>query len=270
MREVWHPWVSPHSRILQPLVTRSHLRRFMRRHIDEHAPLTDAITLDALGAAVPHAVVKAVVAELGVAEPRRRTLPAEVALLFSVAMHLCTQDSRDHVWVTRLKGLRCIWPDPTVVPASQGAVCQARDRLGAQPPVALLHRVCQPIATAAPPRAFLCGLRLMASEGTTADVPDTPAHVDVCGRHPGARGARAVPQGPGVDRLACGTHAIAAGYPALELACASHERWEIELAIDELDLPATACSGTQGAASSRGESSRSSMGGWWPTTWCVG
>ena len=55
--------------------------RFMLRHIDEQAQRTDEITLDALGAAVPHAVVKAVVAEWGVAEHRRRKLPAEVALL---------------------------------------------------------------------------------------------------------------------------------------------------------------------------------------------
>jgi hypothetical protein len=52
--------------------------RFMRRQREERAKLPDEITLDALGAAVPHAVVKAVVAELGVAEPRRRKWPAEV------------------------------------------------------------------------------------------------------------------------------------------------------------------------------------------------
>ena len=271
-------------------------------------------------------------------------------------MNLFTQDSLDQVWVQRLKGRRFIWPDPPFVPASQGAVCQARYRLGAQPTVALLHRVCQPRATAATPRAFLCGLRLLAIDGTTEDVPDTPAHVYVFGRHTGARGASAFPQVQGVYRLECGTHAIvdagfwpchtserlgglrllrsvhagmllrwdrgfhsvdmapqtrasgahflsrlpshvqlkplprladgsslarlspadyqrrqsgehlvvrvitytftdparpgygethrlmtswldAAGYPALELACAYHERWEIELAIDELDTP---------------------------------
>jgi hypothetical protein len=180
----------------------------MIRHIDEQAQLTDEITLDALGAAVPHAVVQAVVAELGVAEHRRRKLPAEVTLLLSVAMHLFTQDSLDQVLVKLLKGLRFIWPDPTFVPASKGAVCQARYRLGAQPTVALLQRVCQPMATAATPRAFLFGLRLMAIDGTTEDVPDTPANVYVFGRHTGARGASAFPQVQGVYRLECGTHAI--------------------------------------------------------------
>lgn len=182
--------------------------RFMIRHIDEHAQLTDEITLDALGAAVPHAVVKAVVADLGVAEHRRRKLPAEVGLLLSVAMNLFTQASLDQVLVKLLKGLRFIWPDPTFVPASKGAICQARYRLGAHPTVALFHRVCQPMATATTPGAFLCGLRLMAIDGTSEDVPDTSANARAFSRHTGGRGDSAFPQVQGVYLLECGTHAI--------------------------------------------------------------
>lgn len=181
---------------------------FMIRQIDEQAKLTDEIALDALGAAVPHAVVKAVVAELGVAEHRRRKLPAEVGWLLSMAMNLFTQDSLDQVLVKRLKGLRFIWPDPTFVPASKGAICQARYRLGAAPTVALLHRVCQPMATADTPGAFLCGLRLMAIDGTTEDVPDTLANGRACGRHTSGRGDSAFPQVQGVYLIECGTHAI--------------------------------------------------------------
>lgn len=182
--------------------------RFMFRHIDEKAKLMDEIALDALGAAVPPAVVKAVVAEQGVAERRRRKLPAEVGLLLTVAMNLFTQDSLEQVLRKLLKGLRLIWPDPTFVPASKGAICQARYRLGARPTVALFHRVCQPMATAATPGAFLFGLRLMAIDGTTEDVPDTPANVRAFGRHTSARGDSAFPQVQGVYLSECGTHAI--------------------------------------------------------------
>jgi hypothetical protein len=182
--------------------------RFMLRHIDEQAKLTDEIALDALGAAVPHSTVKAVVAELGVVEHRRRKLPAEVALLLSVAMNLFTQDSLAQVLVKLLKGLRFIWPDPTFAPANKGAICQARYRLGAPPTVALFHRVCQPMATAATPGAFLFALRLMAIDGTTEDVPDTLANVRAFGRHTGARGDSAFPQVQGVYLIECGTHAL--------------------------------------------------------------
>jgi hypothetical protein len=52
--------------------------RGRRRQIDAQADLPDEITREALGAAVPHAAMKAVVAERDVAEPRRRQWPAEV------------------------------------------------------------------------------------------------------------------------------------------------------------------------------------------------
>jgi len=48
----------------------------------------------------------------------------------------------------------------------------------------------------------------MAIDGTTEDVPDTPANVRAFGRHTGARGDSAFPQVQGVYVIECGTHAI--------------------------------------------------------------
>ena len=64
------------------------------------------------------------------------------------------------------------------------------------------------MATVATLGAFLCGLRLMAIDGTTEDVPDTPANARAFGRHTGARGDSAFPQLQGVYLSECGTHAI--------------------------------------------------------------
>lgn len=172
------------------------------------AKLTDEIRLEALAAAVPHEQVKAVIRDLGVAEQRRRKVPAEVGVLLSVAMNLFTQDSLQQVLVKLLKGLRFIWPDPTVVPANKSAICQARYRLGAGPVVELFHRVCQPIATETTPGAFLFGLRLMAIDGTVEEVPDTPENAQAFGQHRSGRGASAFPQVPAVYLVECGTHAI--------------------------------------------------------------
>jgi hypothetical protein len=74
--------------------------------------------------------------------------------------------------------------------------------------VTLFHRICQPVATAQTPGAFLFGLRLMAIDGTTEDVPDTPANAAFFGRHHGARGASAFPQMLAVYLCEVGTHAI--------------------------------------------------------------
>jgi hypothetical protein len=130
--------------------------------------------------------VKAVIKDLGVVEQRRRKIPSEVGVLLSVAMNLFTQESLEQVLVKLLKGLRFIWPDPTVVPATKSAICQARYRLGARPVVELYRRVCLPMATENTPGAFLFGRRLMAIDGTVEEVPDTPENAQVFGRHHGA------------------------------------------------------------------------------------
>jgi hypothetical protein len=181
---------------------------FTLRQIAEGAKLTDEMALEALESAVPQAVVEAVVDELGAAEQRLRKLPASVTLLLGIAMNLFTHNSLSQVLVKMLKGLRFIWPDPDFVPASKGAISQARYRLGARPMVKLFHQVCQPIATEETPGAFLFGLRLMAIDGTREDVPDTPENERAFGRPTGGRGDGAFPQVQAIYLCECGTHAI--------------------------------------------------------------
>jgi hypothetical protein len=181
---------------------------FMIRQIDPNAKLADEVPLEALGAVVPRTTVQAVVADLGVAEQRRRKLPAELAILLAVAINLFARDSIEEVLRKLLKGLRLIWPDPEFVTAGKGAISTARYKLGASAMVELFHRVCKPMATPATPGAFLFGLRLMAIDGTTEDMPDTPDNARVFGRPGGSRGDGAFPQAKGVYLVECGTHAV--------------------------------------------------------------
>ncbi|MGQ9586743.1 MAG: IS4 family transposase, partial [Anaerolineae bacterium] len=148
------------------------------------------------------------VAELGVAEQRKRKLPAELTLLLTVAMNLFTHYALEEVLRKLLKGLRFLWPEPDIATASKGAISMARYRLGAAPLVELFHRVCKPMATEQTPGAFLFGLRLMAFDGTNEDLPDTPANARVFGRPGGNRGDGAFPQAKGFYLTECGTHAI--------------------------------------------------------------
>ena len=66
-------------------------------------------------------------------------------------------------------------PDPTPTSA---AFTYRRYQLGARPLAALFHSICRPLATPNTPGAWLCGLRLMAFDGTTEDVPDSPANLN--------------------------------------------------------------------------------------------
>jgi hypothetical protein len=180
----------------------------MIRQIDPNAKLADEVSMEALHAAVPHATVRAVVADLNIVEQRRRKLPAELTMLLGVAMNIFTAHSLEDVLHQLLKGLRLLWPDPDFVAANKSAISKARYRLGASPLVELFHRVCKPMATEGTQGAFLFGLRAMALDGTSEDLPDTVENARAFGRPGGNRGQGAFPQVKGVYLAECGTHAI--------------------------------------------------------------
>ena len=181
---------------------------FMIRHIPEKARIGEEISMEALEAAVPQSVVRAVIAEQGVAGQRCRKLPAELMVLLVLGMNLFTHCSLERVLFKLLRGLRFLWPDPAFEPANKSAISKARYRLGPRPLVELFRRVCRPMATPATPGAFLFGLRVMAVDGTTEDLPDTEENARSFGRPSSDRGDGAFPQVRGVYLVECGTHAV--------------------------------------------------------------
>lgn len=181
---------------------------YMIRHLDETIKLSDAVALEALDSAIPQALIDQVIVETGATQPRRRELPADVTLLLVIAMNLWTDEALRGVLRHVLQGVRFVGPDPEAVPATKSAISQARYRLGARAVVALFRRVCQPLATTQTPDAFRFGLRLMAVDGTTEVVPDTPANAGYFGRPTNQHGGCALPQVAGVYLLECGSHAV--------------------------------------------------------------
>jgi hypothetical protein len=163
--------------------------------------------LTVLESVLPPALIKEVVAVHAPPTRRCRLLPYEVTLLLVIAMNLFAMDALPTVLAKLLAGLRVRCPD-TVLPATTGAISQARQRVGIAPVVALFHRLCQPLATTATIGASLFDLRLMAVDGTTELVADTPANVRAFGRHRSQYGPSAYPFVQVVALVECGTHAI--------------------------------------------------------------
>ncbi len=180
----------------------------MLRQIAEGDHLGSHLALDALARVVPAATVAAVLEECGAAGQRVRKLPGLVTLFYCIAMNLHAGDCLTHAFRQLALGLRWLWPDPAALHASKAALCQARYRLGARPLALLFRRVCRPLATPATPGAFVFGLRLMAADGTTLDVPDTPANVRAFGRQPTPRGGCAWPRVQLVALCECATRAV--------------------------------------------------------------
>ncbi len=182
---------------------------FMIRQINEQAKLTDEVFGAAMETVIPKGSIEAVVEDMGVREQRQRKLPARVTIALIVAMNLFSYLPIHQVLSKLFWGLRLIWHDPDFLSANKSAICQARYRLGARPVVELFHRVCKPMGTEATPGAFLFGLRLMAIDGTTENIPDTPENAKAFGRHTaGERGDGAFPQVKAIYLAECGTHAI--------------------------------------------------------------
>lgn len=181
---------------------------FSIRAFDTESNFCSELKLEAIARAVPSPEIEAVIEQCGTREQRQRKLNAFVTVLLVIAMNLYTHVSIGRVMRKIAKGLRYVWPEPEYEVAHDAALCYRRYQLGAQPLVALFHRVCRPMATPQTKGAFLFGLRLMAIDGTVEDVPDTPENAAFFGRHHGSRGDAAFPQVQCVYLAECGTHAI--------------------------------------------------------------
>ena len=176
------------------------------------AAVGDRPLLEALEVALPDAVVQAAIEATGTREQRRRRLPTHLVVTLVVAMGLWASESMRHAlaevvagWREQPQARRTRWELP-----STAAIVQARRRAGARLFRVLFQSVAGPIATAKTKGAFLGGLRLMAVDGTTLDLADTPANEQAFGRPTTHRGhaAAAFPQVRLVALIETGTHAL--------------------------------------------------------------
>ena len=158
----------------------------------------------------PPDVVDEVIAEAGRTQQRHRALPARVMAYFAIGMGLYGEGSYEDVLAQLTDGLAWAsgWREQYRWPG-KSAIFQARERLGFEPVRALFQRVARPLAVADTAGAFLAGRRLVAIDGTTLDVADTPANDEFFGRPGVNKGERsAFPQARVVALAECGTHAI--------------------------------------------------------------
>jgi hypothetical protein len=89
------------------------------------------------------------------------------------------------------------------------AITRTRRRLGAEPLRQLFVEVARPLATQGTQGAWYRGWQVLAIDGTTLDVPHSPADQHAFGRPATHRGERtAFPQVRVLGLAECGTHAI--------------------------------------------------------------
>lgn len=171
--------------------------------------LTDHISIGVLTKLFRRDLIDEILMETDRREKRSRLLPSHVVVYFVLALTLFFGEDYDEVMRKLVGGLRFLknwelrWNIPTT-----SAMSQARTRLGEAPMKALYQRVAVPIATRGTRGGWYRNWRVMAIDGVTLTIPDTPAN-NVEYVHVGSgqrRGAFPVVRIVGVAE--CGSHAI--------------------------------------------------------------
>jgi hypothetical protein len=171
--------------------------------------LTDHIGLGVLSAWFHRDLIEEVINRIGCREKRNRRLPAHVMIRYVIAMGLYAQESAEEVMRRLVGSLRMMgsWSDDWQVPTGS-AITQARQRLGVAAVKELFDRAAVPVATSGTKGAWLARRRLMAIDGTSFDVADTPANVAHLGRMGSGPKASAYPKTQVTAVVECVSRAV--------------------------------------------------------------
>jgi hypothetical protein len=157
--------------------------------------------LRALKRILPRARVEDVLARTGQDRCPCPRLPGWFMVWFVVALGLFSRDCYRQLF----RWLQPYRPD-SLPPRS--TFCEARHRLGIAPMRLLARDVVRLLGRPGTPGAFYRGMRLMAIDGFTVDLPDTPKNDRVFGRPGGHRAPGAFPQARVVALCETGSHVL--------------------------------------------------------------
>jgi hypothetical protein len=167
--------------------------------------------LQAIENAIPSQEIAQAIKSSRSEQQRKRVLPTHLVVALVIAMSLWSKDSIEDVLRNLVHGLSVTWIrlGQRWKHPSKSSISEARQRVGPQVMSRLFESVARPLATEQTPGAFLNGLRLMAVDGTTFDLPDTEANARAFG-YPGTRSGTeaSFPKARLVMLVEAGTHAI--------------------------------------------------------------
>ena len=170
--------------------------------------IAEHLSIGILARTYPRERIKQILQELGLESKRVRDLPAEVLVYYVIALGLFMAVSTGEVLRCLVEGLQWLGGQSALKLAGKAAISQARSRLGAAPLKALWQQSVQLLGLEEQAGCFYRGLRLVAMDGSTLDVPDTEENRAYFGRQKSSRGQAAFPQLRFVSLCECGPHAI--------------------------------------------------------------
>lgn len=141
-----------------------------------------SVDLGQMREAFPRAVIDKILEETGRAGVRRRKLPGYLMVYYVIALGLMVSVSAREVLRRLLDDVRDHLPDGAELIASRAAICKARQRLGVEPIRELFEQVVRPIAKRTTKGAWFGRLRLVALDGSSLNLQDTPANRERYGK----------------------------------------------------------------------------------------
>ena len=173
------------------------------------ARLSDYLSASLLARVYPAEWVHAVLDEHGRNSQRIRSFPAVAGVYYCMALSLYPEAAYEEVFAVVAQGLA--WAAGAAEPArvAKSSISQVRHKIGVAPLASLMRRACVPLADESThPEAFYAGLRLVAMDGSTFEVPDEADNVEHFG-YPGSRNGHAgYPHAQCAVLVECTTHAI--------------------------------------------------------------
>src|SRR2546423_13090435 len=187
---------------------RSLLMPFSVRQITQDDKLCHQVNLEVLQEVYPRETVEQVLSDCHAWEKREKALSMVAIVYLVIALTLFPRLTVGGVLRRLASGARFLWPDPSAPVASDGAICQRRQQLGVTPVRRLFRRCCRPQATPQTKGAFRWGRRVVAIDGTSEDVAETPANANFFGRLTDGPSKSPFPQLRALYLVECATHAI--------------------------------------------------------------
>jgi hypothetical protein len=170
--------------------------------------IAEHLSVGILARSYPRERIRKILERQGLQSKRVRDLPSEALVYYVIALGLFMAVSTGEVLRCLVEGLEWLGGGTRLKIAGKTAISQARSKLGSAPLKALWEQSVQMLATEQQPGCFYKGLRLVAIDGSTLDLPDTEQNLAYFGRQKSSRGEAAFPQMRFVSLCECGPHAI--------------------------------------------------------------
>lgn len=181
---------------------------FRLQYLPQESKFCQHLPLPLLEKYYPRELVSELLTACHAWEQRERKLSQLVIVYYVIALSLFRQFNVTAVFAHLSRGLRWLWPDPSIALPTGGALTSRRLRLGIPVMRQLFRRCCHVLASEKTKGAFAFGLRLMAVDSTLDEVPDTPANAQHFGRISSGKSQSPFPQVRCLYLAEVGTHAI--------------------------------------------------------------